>query len=85
MMTSLWANSADDIFFFFPENRLRLFMQIVSLRERLNEMPNTIFWEKMRSFFNIMKYEKHFKMSSAEKFYAACRVLTDSGSENTET
>ena len=61
--TTLWAFSADDklmiFFLFFPENRIWHFMQIVSLGDNLHEMSNSVFWEK---------YEKYFKMSSAENF-----------------
>ena len=56
--TILLANSADDksviffLIFFFQENRIRKFMQIVS---NLHEMSNPVFW---------VKQEKYFKMSS---------------------
>ena len=42
--------SADDIliflFFFPPENRIWHFMQIVSTRDNLHDMSNSVFWEK---------------------------------------
>ena len=48
--TTLWAFSADNklmiFFLFFPENRIRHFMQIVSLGDNLHEMSNPVFWEK---------------------------------------
>ena len=41
--------SADNIlkyfFLFFPENRIRHFMQIVSIGDNLHEMSNPVFWE----------------------------------------
>ena len=48
----LWANSADDKFmifflFFFPENRICHFMQIVSTGDNLHEMLN-LFSEKIK-------------------------------------
>ena len=42
-------------FLFFPENRIKYVMQIIS-----NEMPNSVFWEE--------KKEKYFKMLSGENF-----------------
>ena len=57
----LWANSADNILmiFFFSENRIRHFMQIVSTADNLHEMSNPIFYENK---------EKYFKMFYAEIF-----------------
>ena len=49
-----------DIFFWlFQENRVWRFMQIVRIGDNLYEISNTISWEK---------YQKYFKMSSAEHF-----------------
>ena len=48
--TTLLAFSADDklmiFFLFFPANRIRHFMQIVSLGDNLHEMSIPVFWEK---------------------------------------
>ena len=61
--TTLMANSADSkfviFFLFFQENRTWHFMQIISNGDNLHEMSNPVFSEK---------YEKYFKMSSAENF-----------------
>ena len=46
--TTLWANSADNkliFFLFFPENRIRYFMQIVAIKNTLHEMSKPVFWE----------------------------------------
>ena len=57
-ITTLWANSADDILMIFsPENRIWHFIQIISLGDNLHVMSKPIFWEKQ---------EKYFKMVSAE-------------------
>ena len=32
--------------YFFPENRVLYFMQIVSLEDNLHEMLDPVFWEK---------------------------------------
>ena len=57
-ITTLWANSADDILMIFsPENRIWHFMQIISLGDNLHVMSKPVFWEKQ---------EKYFKMVSAE-------------------
>ena len=57
------ANSADAklmiFFLFFPENSIWHSMQAVSSGDSLHEISNPIFWEK---------WEKHFKMFSAEIF-----------------
>ena len=48
--TALWANSAEDelmiLFLFFPVNRIRHFMQIVSNGENVHEMSNPVYKEK---------------------------------------
>ena len=68
-VTTLWANSVDAkvmiFFLFFPENRIRHFMQIVSTGDNLHEMSKPVFWEK---------WEKYFNMLSAKKFthHAMC-------------
>ena len=36
----------DDIFLFFPENRILHFMQIVSIGDNLHDMSNPVSWEK---------------------------------------
>ena len=46
-------------FLFSPENRIRHFMQIISIGDHLQEMSKPVFWEKQ---------EKHFRMWSAENF-----------------
>ena len=38
--------STRDIFVFYPENRIRHFMQIVSIGDNLHDMSNPVFWEK---------------------------------------
>ena len=44
------SNSVDDklvmFFLLFLENRIRHFMQIVSIADNLHGMPNPVFWEK---------------------------------------
>ena len=63
-LTIIGANSADDklvIFFFFRENRVWHFMQIVSCGDNLHEMSNSIFWGRK-------KKRKIFQMSSADIF-----------------
>ena len=49
-LTTLWASSADDklmiYFLFFPENRFRHFMQIVSCGDNLHKMSKPVFQEK---------------------------------------
>ena len=42
------VNSADDIlkYLFFPESRLRHFMQIVSIEDNLHEISKPVFLEK---------------------------------------
>ena len=51
----LRANSADDklmmFFLFFLENRIRHFMQIVSIGDNLHEVSNPIFYEKEEKIF----------------------------------
>ena len=47
--TTLWANSDDKLmifFLFFPENRIRHFMQTVFIGDNLHEMSKPVFWEK---------------------------------------
>ena len=53
--------------FFFPENRIWYFMQVVSLGNNLHEIPNPAFWENQ---------ENNFKVSSADFFYSACYALS---------
>ena len=48
--TTLWVNSADDqlmvFFWFFPENRIWHFMEIVVfIEDNLHEMLNLVSWE----------------------------------------
>ena len=47
MLTTLWANSADDkLVIFSPENGIWNFMPIVCTGDSLHEMSNPVFWEK---------------------------------------
>ena len=46
-------------YFFFSENRIQHFIQIVSNEDDLHDMSNHFFWGKIRKDFN---------MSSAKKF-----------------
>ena len=52
------ANSADNtlmIFsYFFPENRIWHFMQIVTIGDNLHEMSNPVFWEIKKIFQNVI-------------------------------
>ena len=72
-LTTHRANLADDklmmLFLFFPENRFWHFMQIVSYGDNLHGMSNPVFWEK---------YEKYFRLSSAEIFTQNAKHLTTS-------
>ena len=65
--TTLWAFSADDklmiYFLFFPENRIRHFMQIVSSGDNLHEMSYPVS-EKNK--------KKIFQNAVCWKFYPEC-------------
>ena len=69
-LSMLWKNFSRhhfEIFFTFsPENRIRHFMQIVSIGDNLHAMSNPIFWEKQ---------EKIFENVVCRNYYPACPVL----------
>ena len=45
------SQKTDDIFLFFQENRIRHFMQIVSIGDNLHEMSKPVFWGKKEEIF----------------------------------
>ena len=78
----IWAISADDklmIFLFFPERMLWHFMQIVSLRDNLYEMPKPIFfdisWRQFVWNLKVFFLGKKITMSSARFIYPESYVL----------
>ena len=58
--TTLRANSTDNnlmIFFFFSENKVRHFMQTVSLGDSLHEMSILVFWIKSDKYFKLLSVD----------------------------
>ena len=52
-LSTLWVNAADDIFFFFSENRIWHFMQIVSIETICMKSQNLFSVKNRKKYFNI--------------------------------